>query len=376
MSESVRRSSQRFLFRQVNARIGVVESAQNKSPGHQKIHELEMRVASLESKRLGQGQDTVFRDALSQNHEMKASATGAELTKCTDSETRINQQGGQVQLLQDPTARNVEYVDKVGVPTGCDGTHQQPAEQGACGEYQDADRTKTPPPLVCDDVQTSQQRLQVSHDIGDSLKFIGRLEKSISSLNRQHTGLSGETWSLKETVQKLQAHVQDLSDKYDATQQSLSKLQQISDSLSTSLQRENATQERLLEAEASQKQVLEAAAESQKIVLSLTRRVGAVEVTHMNAERAAVVAAAETRQLREQMMLLGDMLGSSGSGSKENLSEHQERPGLGSQVRSKSIDSALSHHGTAQDSCFSAMRSEVRSRPGVGRCFLNWPWKP
>ncbi|CAE7680649.1 CAP-Gly domain-containing linker protein 1 [Symbiodinium microadriaticum] len=378
---------------EVNARIGVVESDQSKSPGHGKLHELEMRVESLEaSKRLGQGQgqDRTFKDAISQNHEMEASATGAAVptnlpdrdtfkhglsqnemeASATDaalvhSEHRITQR--QVQLLQDADAR----VDKVGIPTGRESKHHQ-AEQSVCGAYEDVDRRKRP--LMHDDVQASQQRLQVSHaDIGDSMKSIGRLEKSISSLNRQHTGLTGEMWSMKETVRKLQAHIQDLSDKYEATQQSLSKLQrQMNESLATSLQRENATQERLLEAEASQKQVLEAAAEAQKIVLSLTRRVGAVEVTHMNAERAAVVAATETRQLREQIML-GDMLGP----SPKEYQDHQEGPGPGSQVRSKSIDSALSHHGTAHDSCLpsSAMRSEVRSRAG-GRSFLNWPWKP
>ncbi|CAE7594013.1 Clip1 [Symbiodinium sp. CCMP2456] len=375
---------------EVSARIGVVESDQSKSPEHRKLHELEMRVESLEaSKRMGQSQDRIFNHATSQNREMEASATGAAVpTNLTDndtfkdalsqnemeasatgaalvhSENRITQPG-HVQLVQDADARN---VDKVGAPTGRESKHQ-PAEQSVCGAYEEERRKR---PIVRDDVQASQQRLQVSHaDIGDSVKSIGRLEKGISSLNRQHTALTGEMWSMKETVRKLQlSDIQDLSDKYQATQQSLSKLQrQMNESLATFLQRENATEKRLLEAEASQKQVLAAATEAQKIVLSLTRRVGAVEVTHMNAERAAVVAATETRQLRERMML-GDMLGPS---SKEY--QEQERPGPGSQVRSKSIDSALSHHGT-HDSCLpSAMRSEVRSRAG-GRSFLNWPWKP
>ena len=366
---------------QVRQRIQVLESAASDS-GSEKLKELEMRMTRLEDGRLAQKKVS----ASSYSTEVQDGTRGV-MTSRSHAPDEIGQTKQQQPEVDQNVSgkRDAEPAEPSRNATGRAGESHTRSSCNANSISMEAvlhkslsaantmeDKKDTP--IVCQPHDNSAPTQTVAEvEIRNGLDSLGKLQKQISGLEKHYARITGDMQVLQQGTQQVQAHCRDLSDRQGALLDGVSKLQQqINADTAISVERQGKSQQQLLELEGSQKQVLAAAAESQKAVLALTRRVAAVEMTHMNAERAATVAAAEARELWRRIATLEQSVESNGVS--------QEMPG--SQLRSKSIDSALSYHGAKQDSfvpSFSPtmVRSpDARSRAGAPRSFLNWPWRP
>ena len=381
---------------EVKARLGAAES--DSTLGSQKLRELEMRVASLEGNVLahepiadtGQNhkKESIARDD-SQVTESKEDPAHVHELPCNQipEATALNasETPGQQSSVSNRPNRNPLSATQVTpqatpqVSPQVTGIVATPAKEKVVDANEPSNEQVQPlqqhAGRTCEDARATlplqSPQAVAETEVANCVKSIDKLQKHVSSLDKHYVGIFAEMRSVQEKVHQLQAHVQSLSEKHGVTRDNLSKLQQqLSEGFVKSLERDSAAQQRMLELEGSQKQALAAASESQKAAVTLTRRVAAVETTHMNAERAATVAAAETQELWKRIAMLD--LEDSGP---------TEFSQLGSRVRNRSIDSAL---GSARhDSSLgllhspSAARSpDVRPRSGTQRSFLNWPWRP
>ena len=386
----------------VKARMGIVESMvepEATQPTWERLRVLELRVANLEH---GPGQEQVApetpalpgaptgtaRGESGQSDGVSESARASEPKKHVMESKKDNVceygQSAMSPKLHEPLRLGAELTDA--------GTGGASTEEG--GKLQSATET-TVAELglfqLQDPARTSGsgRNTRVSHDevyeqkgmceqavsstTGQSgLGSIGTLQRHISSLEKHYAGVAADIRLLQESVQKILAHNKDLTEMHGTLRDGMWKLQQhLNTTIAASAEKEGTSQKRLSEVEGSQQQIVASASEAQKKVLALSRRVAAVELTHMNAERAATVAAAETKDLWQRLTSLEGLLG-----SRDSL---QETPDV--QMRSRSIDSALSYQGARVDphvvpSSSGPRSPDTRSRTGAPRSFINWPWRP